>query len=400
MSAPGRGGARDVGLDALRGLAVMGGLAVNIRAYAAIDAARANPTAWGDLHGVNLWVWAATYVLADGKFVSLFALVFGAGLAARAARGGAGASSAAHYRRMAALAALGALHAYLLWWGDWLLILGVVGATVYHYVDLSPRQLIGAGLALYAVFPVLSVALTLSLPGWPPEVERELRETWSPSAATVAAEIAGYRGDWLAQERIRAPRAFAYQTSELALRFAWQLSGLMLLGMALQKMGVLHVGGSPRRHAVMAALGFGIGAPLAVYEIWRAFSRGWDMIDYRLVVAPLSYWSSLAITLGWIGLVLLAGRLGFPLVSLAAVGRLALSNYLLQTVVCTMLFYGHGLGLFARVERAEQLAIVLALCVVHVAASRLYLARFEMGPVEWAWRAASATTRAPEGRRV
>jgi uncharacterized protein len=241
------------------------------------------------------------------------------------------------------------------------------------------------------------VALTLSLPWWPPETEEQLRQAWSPPAEAVAAEIAAYRGGWLEQERYRAPRAFAYQTSELALRFLWQVSGLMLLGMGLYKGGLLKATGPPRHYALMAVSGFGIGVPVSVYEIHRAFSHGWDLIDYRLVVAPLGYWSSLAITLGWAGLLLLVCRLGLRLPSFVSVGRLALSNYLLQTVVCTFVFYGHGLGFFAHLERTGQLALVAGLWGLQVIASRQWLARFETGPVEAAWRAAAAL-RAPAGR--
>jgi uncharacterized protein len=390
-------GERERALDALRGLAILGGLTVNVRAYASIDAARTNPTAWGDLHGVNLWVWIATYVLADGKFVSMFALVFGAGLVARAARAPADPATltATHYRRMAALAVLGALHAYLVWWGDWLLILSVVGAVVFNYVRASARQLMVAGLILYAVYPLLSVWFTLSLPWSPPEEYEQLRAAWSPSPAAVDAEIAAYRGGWLDQERYRAPRAFAYQTSELALRFLWQVSGLMLLGMGLYKAGLLRAARPARHYALMAAVGLGVGVPVSLYEVHRAFSHGWDLIDHRLVVTPLAYWSSLAITLGWAGLVLLACSLGYRLRSLVAVGRLALSNYLLQTAVCTTVFYGHGLGLFGHLDRASQLAFVVGLGAIQVAVSSLWLRKFEMGPVEWAWRAAAAAFPAP-----
>lgn len=384
------GSGRERALDALRGLAILGGLAVNVRAYACIDAARSNPSAWGDLTGSNLWIWMATYVLADGKFVSMFGLVFGAGLVARAARVPAtGDGAAPHYRRMAALAVLGALHAYLVWWGDWLLILSVVGAVVFHYRDALPRQLLVAGLALYAVYPLLSVSLTLSLP-WSPAETEHLQAAWAPSPAAVDAEIAAYRGGWLDQERYRVPRAFAYQTSEVAIRFLWQVSGLMLLGMALYRLGLLRAGRPPRHYALMVAVGFGIGVPVSLYEIHRAFSRGWDLIDYRLVVTPLAYWSSLAITLGWAGLVLLACARGYRLTSMVAVGRLALTNYLFQTAVCTTIFYGHGLGLFARIDRTGQLVLVIALWVIEVVASRLWLRRFALGPVEWAWRAAAA----------
>jgi uncharacterized protein len=390
-----RTGGREQALDALRGLAILGGLTVNVRAYAAIDAARTNPMAWGDLQGPNLWAWIATYVLADGKFVSMFALVFGAGIAARTAAATTDALAATHYRRMAALALLGALHAYLAWWGDWLLILSVVGAVVFHYHHASARQLVTAGLLVYAVYPLVSVSLTVALPWSPPEAAEHLQATWSPSAAAIEAEIAAYRGGWLAQAQYRVPRAFAYQTSELALRFLWQVAGLMLLGMGLYRLGLLRVDRPARHYAWMAALGFGIGVPVSLYEIHRAFSHGWDLIDHRLVVTPLAYWSSLAITLGWAGLILLACRRGRRLPSLAAVGRLALSNYLLQTAVFTTVFYGHGLGLFARVDRIHQLALVVALCVVQVAASRLWLRWFAMGPVEWAWR---ASARALPGR--
>jgi uncharacterized protein len=71
---------------------------------------------------------------------------------------------------------------------------------------------------------------------------------------------------------------------------------------------------------------------------------------------------------------------------LAAVGRLALSNYLLQTLLCTFIFYGHGLGLFGRVQRVGQLLIVLAVWALQLALSPLWLRHFRMGPVEWLWR--------------
>ena len=105
--------------------------------------------------------------------------------------------------------------------------------------------------------------------------------------------------------------------------------------------------------------------------------------------ALFNYWGSLAVSLGYIGMVMLVclsswlDRLTRPF---AAVGRMALTNYLVQTLICTTIFYGHGLGLFGRVERQEQILIVFAVWVFQVAVSPLWLRYFRFGPFEWLWR--------------
>src|SRR5215831_17301679 len=104
-------------LDALRGVGVLGMLAVHIQLFAYPSLARWNPTAYGDLHGLNWWVWLATSLLADGKFIAIFAMLLGASIVMQADRAG-GAVRRAHLRRMAVLLVLGLLHAYLLWYGD------------------------------------------------------------------------------------------------------------------------------------------------------------------------------------------------------------------------------------------------------------------------------------------
>src|SRR5688572_18021216 len=132
--------ARIASLDALRGLAILGILAVNVQSFAMPSAARLNPAVQGDLDPASWWVWLATYVLADGKFIAVFAMLFGAGivLQARRAEDRGRAPGPLHYRRMAVLLVLGLLHAYLVWYGDWLVPLAVCGAVAFPYRALSP----------------------------------------------------------------------------------------------------------------------------------------------------------------------------------------------------------------------------------------------------------------------
>jgi uncharacterized protein len=160
----------------------------------------------------------------------------------------------------------------------------------------------------------------------------------------------------------------------------------MLIGMGFFKAGVLSALRSRAFYLTMGGFGFGVGALLNALGIWRSAATGWDLLDFVLISQQLHYWGNLFVALGWMALVLLLCQRGWPLRSLTAVGRMALTNYLLQSVICTMIFYGHGLGLFGRVDRAGQLAIVVAIWAFQLLASRAWLGYFAVGPVEWVTR--------------
>jgi uncharacterized protein len=107
------------------------------------------------------------------------------------------------------------------------------------------------------------------------------------------------------------------------------------------------------------------------------------------VGVQFNYWASLLVAAGWIGLVMLACKNGWPrpvLGRLAAVGRMALSCYLLQTIICTTIFYGHGLGLFGSVSRIGQASIVIAVWAAMLIICPAWLHRYRFGPFEWLWR--------------
>jgi len=184
----------------------------------------------------------------------------------------------------------------------------------------------------------------------------------------------------------RVPAAWEMQTWSFYTHFLWQMMGLMLIGMALFKLGVLSAARSRTFYRVLASVGFGTGMLLNALGLWRSVATKWDLLDFALVSQQLHYWGNLLVALGWVGLVMLLCQHGWQLGFVAAVGRMALTNYLLQTLICTTIFYGHGLGLFGSVDRAGQFAIVLAVWAFELLASLAWLHYFAVGPVEWLLR--------------
>ena len=386
-------------IDVLRGFALLGILVMNIQSFAMPQAAYFNPTAYGDLEGANLHVWLLGRMLADQKFMTIFSMLFGAGIVLMAeraeARGGAG---RLHCRRMGWLIVIGLLHAHLLWFGDILFTYAVCGMAVYPLRRLSPGRLIALGTALLAVTSVLTVAAGLSLPHWPEDARAALTdEGWRPPPAAIEAELAVYRGGWLDQLPARSSAALGFQTFILVFWAFWRAGGLMLIGMALFKRGVFSAQRSPRFYAGLIAAAVLAGLPLQAYGLALDFARGWQVWSF-FIGLQFNYWPSIAVSLGYVGAVMLVCRtaslrgLTRPF---AAVGRTALTNYLLQTVLCTTIFYGHGLGLFGSVDRAGQMGVAAGVWALQLVASPLWLRRFRFGPAEWAWRSLTYGERQP-----
>jgi uncharacterized protein len=178
------------------------------------------------------------------------------------------------------------------------------------------------------------------------------------------------------------------QTFVMFYFFLWRAGGLMLIGMALFKCGVLSAGRSARFYLMLVVLGIFGGLPPIFYGCLRNIQDGWPPSTF-FVGSQFNYWASVLVSLGWVGAILLFYRnQWFAGLSrrLAAVGRMALSNYLLQTIICTTIFYGHGLGLFGQVSRGQQLLVVLVVWMISLLSSPWWLKRFRYGPFEWLWR--------------
>lgn len=380
--------ARIRSVDILRGVGVLGMIAVHIQLFAFPSVARWNPTAYGDFTGLNWWVWLAMSLLADGKFITIFAMLLGVSIIMVAGETGGRAVPAwrTHMRRMLVLLVLGLLHAHLLWSGDMLVPLALSGVVVFFFRRLSAGSLLVLGGLAFAAGSALSVALTWSTAHSDPAALAAWRAQWTPRPEVINLEIAQYRGTWSQQMAQRVPAALETEILDFVTKLVWQMAGLMLVGMALFKLGVLSAARSRAFYLRIGSLGFGSGLALNTLGLWRSYSTKWDLLDYVLLSQQLHYWGNLFVALGWVALVMLAYQRGWPLRSVEAVGRMALTNYLLQSVICTTIFYGHGLGLFGRVDRAGQLAMVVAIWAFQLTASVLWLRYFTVGPVEWLTR--------------
>jgi uncharacterized protein len=135
-----------------------------------------------------------------------------------------------------------------------------------------------------------------------------------------------------------------------------------------------------------------------LYGTYRDFAGGWDFRYSFFYGAQFNYWGSVLVSFGWVGVVMLVCRTSVlaPLARrLAAVGRMAFSNYIMHTLICTTLFYGHGLGLFGKVERIWQFATVLVIWGFQLMVSPVWLRYFLFGPLEWLWRSLTYWQREP-----
>lgn len=231
-----------------------------------------------------------------------------------------------------------------------------------------------------------------------PDIKTDFVEDWQPSPQTINEKLAAYRGSWLDQMSERAPTAFEIETSLFLRLYVWKASSLMILGMALFKLGAFQARWSRRHYLSLVGAGWLIGIPMTTIGVVQNFSKNWALRYSFYLGAQYNYWGSYLIALGWIGLTMLwckSPRAPALKERMAAVGRMAFSNYILQTVVCTTIFYGHGFGYFERVPRTGQILIVFAIYAAQLVIAPLWLHHFRFGPLEWLWRSLTYGKRHP-----
>lgn len=367
---------RNVTLDFVRGVAILGILLLNISAFGLPKAAYLNPAWSGSASLSDAWTWALLDLLAQVKFLTLFALLFGAGLQLLLPRGKRWIQS-----RLTLLALLGFIHGLFFWDGDILLAYALVGLVSWRMVREAHhvKSLFNTGVVLYLTGIAVLVLLGM-ISG------TAANRSWAPDAANLQ-----YEQYWKLHGGMEAVSNRADMLSDnllaLGAQYGWQLAGMMLMGAALMRSGWLKGQFSLRHYrrtgALLVAAGMAVNLP-AIFAQWYL---AWD---YRWCAFLLQAPRELSAPLQAIGYAALAWGYWpqlcrFRLVgAIACVGRMALTNYLLQTLICTTLFY--HLGLFMRFDRLQLLAFVPPIWAVNLLISSLWLRRYRQGPVEWLWR--------------
>ncbi|WP_025556860.1 DUF418 domain-containing protein [Sphingomonas sp. UNC305MFCol5.2] len=379
--------ARLASLDVVRGVAVLGILLLNIVSFGLPEAAYLNPRAYGGWHGADLGVWAINFVLFDGKMRGLFSFLFGASMLLVIERAEASGKNAAsvHYRRMIWLLAFGLTHLWLVWHGDILAHYALIGMLAYGLRRLPVEHLLGLGAGLILATTVIFAGLPGTIHAGQ-ELEALNRMMGIPAPSEIAHELALYRGNYAG---ILHARFAEHAATPLAMLwfFGPETLAYMLFGMAGLRSGMLRGDWTRERYRRWLLVCWGIALPLygalAVYQILAQFSLFSVALGGWALTVPLRP----PMIAGWACLILLLAKPGGALTErLAAAGRMAFTNYLLTSLICTTLFYGYGFGWFGHLSRWQLYPVVLAIWAMILLWSKPWLARFRFGPFEWLWR--------------
>ena len=302
---------RIISLDILRGIAVLGILIMNIQSFSMPSAAYINPTAYGDLQGINKWIWIFSHLLASEKFMAIFSILFGAGvlLFSENAESKGYNSAALHYKRMGWLLLFGLIHAYLLWYGDILFKYSLCGMLIFLFRNMHPRRLVWLGFGFFLVPLALNNLLALSIPYWPEESVESTLFSWKPGQEAISHQIDSMRGSWPDRMGIRVPAAVFMHTGYFLMGSFWRIMSMMLLGMALFKWKVLSAELSYRFYTQMIVIGFLLGFALSGLGVFLNFRDGWTMEFSMFRGNQFNYLGSVGVAFGYIGLVMLSSKI-------------------------------------------------------------------------------------------
>jgi uncharacterized protein len=376
---------RVLALDVLRGIAVGGILLANIIVFFGLtflsrDQVAALATTTAD-HAA-LWF---EHVFIDQKFYSIFSLLFGIGFGIQLSRGGDSALPR-FKRRLRILLAIGAIHAFFIWAGDILMLYALLGFTLPWFARKSDRELLKWTAMLLAT-PTVLYALVLGL--WIATGQH----AGSANSGLPAPMLHFFEGIGRGGLKDAFIGNLVFLSGRWADLFATvrfpKVLGMFVLGLWTVRTGVTS---SLENHRALlvkwATLGWLIGLPANLAAAW-IFER-WYYLPPNgggLIGTALQGVGVPMLAIGYaatIALLVIGGRRWITV--FAPVGRMALTNYLMHSLICTTLAYGFGFGLWWRTSPATAMAIAVAIIVVQIPLSALWLSRFRYGPVEWIWR--------------
>jgi uncharacterized protein len=406
-------------LDAVRGFAVVGMLLRNIYVFGIPTTAFAMPMVWASGSPGDIISWAFVNLFVDGSMRGLFSLLFGASalLILQKADSDCAATDIYH-RRLMWLMVLGLVHAYILLSPiDILFVYGLIGLLIYPLRNMKARSLLIAGSAGVMISVIIAAVVAFVTVNFPDAIEMTTNDTSThyvaghgavdaaspqlmPDQQELDESIEGLLQSWAEDISLRrqgylynaltiASDSFANHSSELFAHHILDVGVMFLFGMAFFKLGIITGQRSPRFYLIMLIAGYGIGLPLTGLEIIASLIVGENSgNDLNWSLVPLEI-GRVLVTVGHLALIILINRLKalrYVTGLLRAGGRLALSNYLLQTVICTSLFFGYGLGYYGEFSHSQLLLLAVSIGIIQLILSKVCLHYFRQGPAEWLLR--------------
>ena len=406
-------------VDVVRGFALLGILLMNMPGFGIHWSEMLN-VAKGPHAGKDYYVLAAIFTLFDGTMRGLFSMLFGAGMILfmmnKKAMPGEAPVAEYYYRRLLWLVLFGLFNAFiLLWWGDILFFYGLCGMLLFAFRKVKPYWLIIIGFACIAI----GMYKTQSWYG-------DMRETRRNYVEAVAAEKAGKeltekqeeaKNAWPEIEKNQVPDTANVNLNVREIRSGygtvfehfipenvngevnymyhglWDMLSMMFIGMGLFGLGFFSNKLSTSTYLITLVVGYGLGIPLGwsyfngflswnaniahYVDSWRV--PHWQIYDFRRFFLCLGHASILL-------LVFRSGVLPWLMKALSAVGQMAFTNYLVQSIICTLYFHGYGFGNYNKLQFHQLYYVVFAVWIFQLIYSPIWLHYFRFGPFEWLWR--------------
>ena len=400
-------------LDVLRGFALLGILLVNIVAFGLVSSAFLDPGIYlTPIGGIDYIVWAFVELSSEGAMRALFSILFGAGVVLFVT-GSTAKSGWLHYRRNFWLLIFGLINAYIfLWPGDILVTYALSGFVLWFVRNWKARSLLILATFLILIGSLQNFVMKSSL-----EIARDAAEEMKISISKgeeLSEETAEWAQGWMDYEDDNQaeidniPNELKKRTSSYASAYEYNLKKanemiyfvlpfflfldalmMMVIGMALFKLGILDGGREIKFYIRMMCIGFLIGISINAYEVLLITNSNMDIIETNPYFRSTYHFGRLSMALGYLGLIILLikkEKLESLRFRLACVGRMALTNYLMHSVIALFLFSGAGLGLLGKFSWSQLYLFVLLIWVLQLYISPLWLKYFYFGPVEWLWR--------------
>ncbi len=402
-------------MDIIRGIALLGISLMNITGFGLYNA-YSDPTVTGGATGWNLNVWWINNMFFEGTMRGMFSMLFGAGIILftnRSSENTLGISvTDLYFRRILWLFLFGMIHCYiLLWHGEILYCYAITGMFAFSFRNWEPKNLIIGTVVLLSITMCLSIkdyfqtkssfdaateaqvkkdqGTVLTAP------EAKSIEKWQevvaqrkPSQEKIDEEIAAYQKGYFSVLMHKAPLNQFMQTTLMYRLFFLDAFAMMLLGMALLKSGILKAAKSNRYYGFMAMVAYTVGLTTNYFESDYLISHQFGIVPLDLV--NISYdLGRVSTTIGHVAIIMLfikSGWLQFLQKSLAGVGQMAFTNYIMQTIICNTIFLGFGFAMFGKLERYQLYYVVFGIWVFQIIISPIWLQYFRFGPLEWAWR--------------